>query len=44
MSSYIHAGSDIITVKDVFTALHYMNGLEHSQMCVAETLKEDTAL
>ena len=27
MSSYIDAGSNIITAEDVFTALHYGNGL-----------------
>ena len=44
MSSYTDAGSDIITAEDVFTALHYGNGLKHSHVCVAEISEEDTVL
>ena len=36
MSNYNDAGSDIITVEDAFTGLHYGNGLDHSQKCAAE--------
>ena len=44
MSSYIDAGCDIITGEDVFTTVHYGNGLKHSQVCVAEISEEDTIL
>ena len=43
MSNYTDAGSDIITVEDAFTALHYGNRLDHSQKCVAE-ISEHTVL
>ena len=44
VSSYINAGSDIITAEDVFATLHYGNFLKHSQVCVAEISEEDTIL
>ena len=44
MSSYIDTGPDIITAEDVFTMLHYGNGVKYSHVCVAEISEEDTIL
>ena len=44
MSSNIDAVSDMTTAEDVFTALHYGNGLKHSKVFLAEISERNTVL
>jgi len=38
MRSYVDAGGNILTAKDIFDSLHYGSGLKNTKVCVVEIM------